>query len=51
MNLAVEGARQLVQMALREFAVVDHLDDVVADLGDDVDGLPQPLAAVGVAGG
>jgi hypothetical protein len=38
-------------MALRQLAVVDHFDDVVADLADNVDGLPQPLAAVGIARG
>ena len=43
--------RKLVEMPLRQLAVIHDLDHVVAHLGDDIDGLPQPLAAVGVAAG
>src|ERR1700732_5530300 len=41
--------REHVDLALRELAVAHDLAEVILDLAQDVDRLPEPLARVGVA--
>jgi hypothetical protein len=40
---------EIVELALRQLAVRHRHGEVIAQLADDVDGLPQPLARIGVA--
>src|SRR5579883_316759 len=40
---------KLVDLSLRELAVADDAGEMILDLAHNIDGLPQPLARIGVA--